>query len=424
MRRALPLLLLCFACAPGPSAGDAGPAPPTEPALRLPKAPAPDAADAPAARLPEPPPTLDDSAVLLEGGLLALPEGRSPVFELDVPTGAYAAFVLAYAHEGVHVILERAVSPSGDVVVDDEEPASLSEGERGIARGFPAQFFSANRVVAGRELAAFPLPSTPDVPLEPGTWKLELSSWQVRFPDGVVEKEPIARPVSVAALVMRGPGAPDAAELALTLHLTGADGLDASSAPSHGGLQAALDVVRQAYGAVGVTLADPAYVDVPDEGLRTVVLGEGCEGGDLDELLRHGAAGPAGVDVFVIERFQCFVAGGVDVGQSLGGLSAALPGPPWVRGSVRSGVAVATGPLLGDPERLGLVLAHEVGHFLGLYHTQESDRGDGPAVYDPLGDTPDDERARENLMYFLARDSTALSAGQGTVLRASAWSQP
>jgi hypothetical protein len=64
--------------------------------------------------------------------------------------------------------------------------------------------------------------------------------------------------------------------------------------------------------------------------------------------------------------------------------------------------------------------AHEVGHYLGLYHTTELDGED----VDPISDTPDCGTttaacaATMNLMYPIGGAARqALTAGQGMVLR-------
>jgi hypothetical protein len=71
------------------------------------------------------------------------------------------------------------------------------------------------------------------------------------------------------------------------------------------------------------------------------------------------------------------------------GISGGIPGPAFTPGTRHSGVAVST---LGAPailpddlaRGLGRTMAHEAAHFLGLFHTTESD-----GLHDPLSDTPD-----------------------------------
>lgn len=76
-------------------------------------------------------------------------------------------------------------------------------------------------------------------------------------------------------------------------------------------------------------------------------------------------------------------------GGTILGVSGGIPGPAFTPGTRHSGVAVST---LGAPailpddlaRGLGRTMAHEAAHFLGLFHTTESD-----GLYDPLSDTPE-----------------------------------
>src|SRR5690606_12329018 len=99
-----------------------------------------------------------------------------------------------------------------------------------VTRGFPAQFFSANRVVPGRELAAFLLPNTPDVRFDAGRSRLRFSSWNVRREGGALTKTPVERPLRLSLLVKRKaqPRQPRGT-LNVTLHLTGAADISAAT---------------------------------------------------------------------------------------------------------------------------------------------------------------------------------------------------
>jgi hypothetical protein len=143
-----------------------------------------------------------------------------------------------------------------------------------------------------------------------------------------------------------------------------------------------------------------------------------CRGGDLDELLAQADVDGA-LHLFVIERFRCVIGdGSLDVGEQIGGIAGGLPGPGPLARTAQSGVAVATGFAGDDPGRLGAILAHEVGHHLGLFHTKERSRFDAPDLFDIISDTPDDDdSAAANLMYFVAQEDLSLTEGQHEVLR-------
>lgn len=65
-------------------------------------------------------------------------------------------------------------------------------------------------------------------------------------------------------------------------------------------------------------------------------------------------------------------------GSRLGGMAVAIDDTLWAK-------VVAAGPdVNAAADMWGVVIAHEIGHFLGLWHTDENDG----SLHDPLGDTP------------------------------------
>jgi hypothetical protein len=149
----------------------------------------------------------------------------------------------------------------------------------------------------------------------------------------------------------------------------------------------------------------------------------GAEYPELPELyaLSAGAARPS-ISVFLTRTIDLAL-----------GISGGIPGPMTMHGTGGSGIAIGVDSLAapGSPVSvdLGRALAHEVGHFLGLYHTSEVNG----LVLEPLPDTPEcrldsdtdgDElllpsecgSAAGNLMFWAA-SGDVLSAQQEGVLR-------
>jgi hypothetical protein len=408
VRRALALLLLApLACGPPegpPDAGvDAGPELPTS----FDADGGPDAG----ARLPELAPDR-----VLDVGVVPAPDGRTPAFAIDIPEGVSTFTVYAYGHAGHHVVLSSLTAPDGSTWISPDAPADLGADEAAVARGFPGPFFSPSRALASHREGATLVPSTPDLDLAPGRYAARLEVGVRAFVGAEFTVTPVADALRV--LVLLHPDPPAAPTLDLALYFTGGTGLTAATATDDARFQAALAEVEARFAAAGVSIGETHARDI-DPSLEIVVLEEDiCEGGDLDRLMTLGDPALSGaLPLFFVDRFQCLVFGGVDLGAGIGGLAGGAPGMARTTGTLHAGVAVATGPFLDEPARLGRVVAHELGHYLGLFHVVEDQRFGGPRVLDPIADTTDDpDEARDNLMHFLA-EGEALTDGQITILQ-------
>ncbi len=95
---------------------------------------------------------------------------------------------------------------------------------------------------------------------------------------------------------------------------------------------------------------------------------------ELPELFALSAgAGRPSVAVFFVRDMEVAL-----------GVSGGVPGPWGMHGLAGSGIALSLDVLDDYGLRIGDVLAHELGHFLGLFHTTESDG----TVLEPLPMTP------------------------------------
>jgi hypothetical protein len=201
-------------------------------------------------------------------------------------------------------------------------------------------------------------------------------------------------------------------------------------------LDRALGEVGRIWRAAGVEIDDPARLRQDTGDLARVEIDPalGSDSPMLGQALALSSAAPAGALTLV-------VVGDVSLagpGYQLWALSGGIPVPP-VQGTSRSGVVVSAVLVRHDPVWAGQVMAHEIGHALGLYHTTEPDlTAEGVAVHDQLGDTPDcpaavpgDDRTltaaacepfdAANLMFWAtARGATTLTEAQGDIARRSA----
>ncbi|MDF1702272.1 MAG: M12 family metallo-peptidase, partial [Planctomycetota bacterium] len=195
----------------------------------------------------------------------------------------------------------------------------------------------------------------------------------------------------------------------LDLNVWLADGLtvDAATAPSDTRLQAILSQMDSILGQQSVRIGDVDYYDVSEPAFDDVT-----SAGEFSQMLRTtSAAAATRLNLFFV---QTALGGGVV------GVSATVSGPKR-NGTSISGVMAIYGGF--GTNVIGLIAAHELGHFLGLYHTVEQAGGHDfvddtvncPATgTDPL--CPDEGGGY--LMHWQAVGGTDLSAGQGLVLRA------
>ncbi len=202
----------------------------------------------------------------------------------------------------------------------------------------------------------------------------------------------------------------------------------------------ALEIVEDILGQADIFVGEVRQVAIPGE---LPVLGTAFPDGDaaqgfavlqprfgvymeLPGLFRLSAgAANAAINLFFVQEIEPLAPGGEPEAQAGG-----IPGPLAMHGTGASGIAISTDMMAGNAEMLGRTLAHEIAHYLGLFHTSEQNG----AVYEPLADTPEcrldqDEggdglsvadcqaHGADNLMFWAKTTGTALTEQQRAVLR-------
>jgi hypothetical protein len=327
------------------------------------------------------------SACLPETGVLELPLPAAASGEwivLDVPSGAASFTVIAETEVPVAFVGVWALLGPGATALYTL-PATQEEFLAQPIRYFP-----------GDRISAMLVPNTPDVSFVRGIHCVRVGSDR-------------GGEVSSRVRLKMAPDGGAGGALALDVHVLnlvgmgcGVDGLDASTAATHALWQEALGDLGEVFAQAGIEIGPVRYHDIPDRpDLDVIDFLDGPDGDgvyeELNALFSAGTGASAdSLDVFLVRHIE---------GRS--GVSGAIPGPPGVHGTPHAGVAID----MAAPctMALGTLLAHEIGHQLGLFHNVET------GATDPIEDTGE---GTDNLMYP-ASSGVDLTAGQAFVLRAN-----
>ncbi|APR85938.1 Hypothetical protein A7982_11287 [Minicystis rosea] len=350
-------------------------------------------------------------------GMMNTHAGVTEDFTFHATEETRAFHVVGVSEPDTFVLLMRAVAPDGTVIVNPDAPEGGGAIVNRYTAGFPGPFLSPNRAVPRPRAAATLIPNTPQIAMEPGDWSLRMGVFKIVYDDkaSVYANTGLDATVHVG-IVERQIDPPVAGKIDLLLSFASDSSISADDAPTHPTLQAALKQVDESLGSVGVRVGTVTYQDISDIPDTIELSGPACLGGSgTEEIFDLAPEPPPGVMHLIFsDRFHCELSPDVDLGVAVGGISNGIPGIPFAR---RDGMLVSTNLVDDYPGDWSRVVAHELSHFLGLFHTCEGLTG----VCDNIADTPEGAEAAANLMFPNVSASTSqdLTPEQGMVLRLS-----
>lgn len=343
--------------------------------------------------------TLAGSVVEFARQTVTVTGDGSPVLEFVVPENAVSAVVHATDNRNELIALWQVRVPGDTLVFDITDPVNSRFGLLPSAGNFTAL-----------------IPPGPVFNFIPGTYKVSFV------------RESGSAPTDIRVFGKVVQGFPERQTLDVVLTFVGSpEGVNATTAKTDAAFQQAMTKFRTLYAALGIDLGTVVYEDASGADALKVIDSVDGPNNELGQLFSKSRDQGQGINFFFVQE----IVGG-DEGFTILGIAGGIPGPPAIQGTVHSGVALTMMGFRDRPVVLGQTMAHEGGHYLGLFHTSESNGNS----HDPLPDTAQckssndsnfdgyvtTEECRgkggENFMFWLAADgSDQVSPEQGRVLR-------
>lgn len=326
--------------------------------------------------------------------------GLTPQITFTLPQDILSLVLIVHGQEGATYQLHNLTSPEGFVF----------NGETVCDMSLFGLFNGPNRTMQMENVAAFLLPNT-DIDLVGQKFKGGLYRVQVT---GVKQQGSsmvaATGTVGLEAIYRTGSQSLSAGDFDLNIFFTGAGGITAANGATSSKIITALENLRSIFGQVSIAVRDVRYYDAPPQ-YATINTITGASN-DYSNMLKYSSGKPDGINLFLVNEIKSPIGGA----GSILGMAGGIPGPPNRHGTGRSGIAVVADPVAGGPSR-GQVWAHEIGHYLGLFHSTEFVAQYMTCAHDPLIDTQENDT--NNLMYYTGGNGHNLTAGQGKVMRAN-----
>ncbi len=233
------------------------------------------------------------------------------------------------------------------------------------------------------------------------------------------------RRMRAGLIVKRAPGgvAANGWTLRVQILVVGLRDMTRASAPMNTRLQSAIATMQRLYRAVGVNVVVNGYDEfTPANAARFSVIDSRAE---LRGFLAQVSYRDSLLPIYLVRGIS--TAAGLE---GAIGVAGGIPGPAGIFSTGQSGVVVGWETTQGRTDALPLTMAHESGHYLGLFHTRErlepcatasQTNCAGWGAVDAITDTPtpDNEAARYMMYWQAVGGNDLISPGQGLVLRRS-----
>ena len=288
-----------------------------------------------------------------ELGTFTTDTGSAADVPFEAPTDAYSALITCgpYGYDTL-ATAESITDPSGAIIYDYND-------DQGTAM----------RVTTTEDLLPVLIPESPDLDITPGLYTLR-----------VYAAADAAATITCSALYrVQAPSAGQTVDIHFVF--VGVDGevpdLNGTNAVENTLLNTTLTRVGELWSGFGLSVGTVTYEDFGGDVEKYNSVDGAQEFGDL---LRTNNSDERRITIFLVGAITD------DDGATILGQAAGPPGAPAIGGTSKSGAVVTVGYLAdGDTDTTARILAHEVGHFMGLFHPTEKD-GSG---HDPLSDTPE-----------------------------------
>ncbi len=279
--------------------------------------------------------------------------GYSGELLLKVPEDATSVVVHCGGFGSALAAPWKVTAPDGRMVYDGDKP---DEGE------IRAEFTD--------DLSALVMPMHPGNPLTAGEWKIDY--WVGKNNTGKVE----------CGAVLRTDPVEEIAKLGMEFVMVGLPGINATNARENEAFMAFVKSLEKELAGAKVELVWDVVDFKGDVDKFTVLEISDDDLTEFNALLKQGKPSSKRViNVFMVQEISNLSAGSA----TILGLSAGPPGSAGLSGTSKSGLAVSALDLEHAPEDVSMILSHELGHFLGLFHTTEKNG----SKHDPLSDTPE-----------------------------------